>query len=71
MAQWLRIRLAEDEGSILSWGAKIPHATEQLSPQQPQLLSPRTLETGVSLEHPLPGQQKILHEETEDPTCHN
>ena len=32
MAQWLRIHLAEDAGSILGWGAKIPHAIEQLGP---------------------------------------
>ena len=33
VVQWLRIRLAmQDTDLIASWGTKIPHATEQLSP---------------------------------------
>ena len=32
VAQWLRIRLARDMGSIPGWGTRIPPASGQLSP---------------------------------------
>ena len=34
VAQWLRIHIPmqRNSGSILGWGAKIPHAVEQLRP---------------------------------------